>query len=151
MNVLRFSFLLLFTFLTASSFTARLDDPDAVVGRWLSSKKKNQVQIYKQGNRYFGKIVWMAEPNDPDTNRPKLDKRNPEYSLRSRPILHLPIMTNLTYQGGNVWGNGQIYNPEDGKTYGCELTLKDANSLDLRGFMMGMTFLGKTATWTRVP
>lgn len=151
MNRLHLSLLLLFSFVTATSFTTRTDDPDAVVGRWLSSKKKNQVQIYKQGNRYFGKIIWMAEPNDPATNKPKLDKRNPDYSLRSRPVLHLPIMTNLIHQGGNVWGDGQIYNPEDGKTYGCQLTLKDANNLDLRGYMMGMTFLGKTANWTRVP
>lgn len=151
MTRLRFACLLFLLSTIGNTFTAKADNPDLLVGRWLSAKRKNQVEIYKYGNRYFGKIVWMAEPNDADTKKPKVDKRNPDDKLRSRPLLNLPIMTNLVYKGGNVWSEGQIYNPEDGRTYGCELTLRDANTLDLHGFMMGMSFLGKTTTWTRVP
>lgn len=142
-------FILLSIFLVA--LTAKADDPDLLVGRWLSAKRRNQVQIYKQGDRYFGKLVWIAEPNETTTNTPKVDKRNPDDRLRTRPLLNMPIMTNLVYKGGKVWSDGHIYNPEDGRTYGCELTLRDPNTLDLRGYMMGMSFLGKTTTWTRVP
>lgn len=137
--------------MSISALTAKADDPDLLVGRWLSAKRRNQVQIYKQGDRYFGKLVWIAEPNETTTNTPKVDKRNPDDKLRTRPLLNMPIMTNLVYKGGKVWSDGHIYNPEDGRTYGCELTLRDPNTLDLRGYMMGMSFLGKTTTWTRVP
>ena len=129
---------------------AKSYDPDVILGKWLSYKKKNQVQIYKQGTKYFGKLVWMMEPNDPATNKPKLDKENPDEKLRSRPLLNVALVTNLTYKGNNMWGDGEIYNPEDGKTYSCEVSLKDANSIDLRGYVMGISFLGKTKTWTRV-
>ncbi|AQG82541.1 SIGNAL peptide protein [Spirosoma montaniterrae] len=129
---------------------ASADNPDAILGKWLSSKGKNQVQIYKQGGRYFGRMVWMAEPNDPATNKPKTDRLNPDVKLRSRPLMHLTMMTNLRYKGNNVWTDGQVYNPEDGRTYGCELTLRDANSLDISGYVMGLGFLKKTRTWTRV-
>ncbi|HLL94117.1 MAG TPA: DUF2147 domain-containing protein [Spirosoma sp.] len=151
MTRLPFFCLLIVFILTGSALTARPDDPDQLVGRWCSSKKKNHVQIYRQGDRYYGKLVWMAEPTDPHTNRPKVDKLNPNDKLRMRPVLNLPIITNLVYKGNNVWTDGQIYNPEDGKTYGCELTLRDANTLSLHGFMLGMSFLGRTTTWTRLP
>lgn len=150
MNPLRLLVLFLLVCLSLPSFAGDPDDPDALVGRWLSSKKRNQVQIYKQGNKYFGKLVWMLEPNEPGTNKLKVDKANPDEKLRNRPLMQLVLLTNLTYKGNNVWSDGEIYNPEDGKTYNCEVTLKDANSIDLRGYVMGLSFLGKSKTWTRV-
>ncbi len=144
----RFFSTTLFCFLLSLPVFA--DNPDAIVGKWLSSKGKNQVQIYRQGGRYFGRLVWMAEPNDPATNKPKTDKLNPDAALRSRQLMHLTMMTNLRYKGDNVWTDGQVYNPEDGRTYGCELTLRDANSLDISGYVIGLGFLKKTRTWTRV-
>ncbi|MFD2935693.1 DUF2147 domain-containing protein [Spirosoma flavum] len=150
MNAFRLTTLLLLVCISLSSLAPKADDPDALLGKWLSSKKRNQVHIYKQGTKYFGKLVWMLEPNDPTTNKPKLDKENPDEKLRSRPLMQVVLVTNLTYKGNNVWGDGEIYNPEDGKTYNCEVTLKDANSIDLRGYVMGISFLGKSKTWTRV-
>ena len=145
--------LLLFAVITLVSLTSlapKADDPDGVVGKWLSAKKRNQVQIYKQGNKYFGKLVWMIDPNDPATNKPKTDQENPDEKLRSRPLMNMVLLTNLTYKGNNVWADGEIYNPEDGKTYNCDLTLKDPNTMDFHGYVMGIGFLGKTRTWTRV-
>lgn len=92
----------------------------------------------------------MLEPLDPTTNKPKTDVKNPDEKLRSRPLMNMLIMNNLRYKGDNVWGDGEIYNPEDGKTYGCELTLKDINTLEVHGYVMGITMLGKTRVWTRV-
>lgn len=143
------TFLLLVCF-SLTSLAAVADDPDAIVGKWLSSKKRNQVQIYKQGNKYFGKLVWMVEPVDPTTKKPKVDKENPNETLRNRPLMNVVLVTNLVYKGNNTWGDGEIYNPEDGKTYNCEVSMKEANAIDLRGYVMGISFLGKTRTWTRV-
>ena len=150
MYPLRLTTLLLLVCFPLTSLVAKADDPDGLLGRWLSAKKRNQVQIYKQGTKYYGRLVWMLEPNDPATNKPKTDKENPDEKLRSRPLMNVLLLTNLTYKGNNVWGDGEIYNPEDGKTYNCEVTLKDPNSIDLRGYIMGISFLGKSRTWTRV-
>ena len=150
MNLFRLTVTLFFVSVFLSAIPAKADDPDAILGKWLSSKKRNQVQIYKQGDKYFGRLVWMLEPNDPVTKKPKMDQENPDAKLRSRQLMQLVLLVNLTYKGNNVWGDGEIYNPEDGKTYNCDLTLKDSNTLDFHGYVMGISFLGKTKTWTRV-
>lgn len=150
MNAFRLTILAIVLLITTISAAPKADDPDEVLGKWLSSKKRNQVMIYKQGDKYYGKVVWMLEPNDPITKRPKLDVENPDEKLRHNPLINLVVLKNLTYQGNRIWGGGEVYNPEDGKTYGCELILKDPGTLDVRGFVMGINFLGKTRTWTRV-
>lgn len=125
------------------------DNPDAVVGTWLNGTKRGHVQIYKQGDKYFGKLVWLTEPNDPVTKKPKVDSKNPDAKLQSRPLMNMNIMTNFEFDGDNVWDEGKIYNPEDGKTYSCKMTLKNPNTLDVRGYV-GISLIGKTQTWTRV-
>ena len=124
------------------------DNPDAVVGTWLNGTKRGHVQIYKQGDKYFGKLIWLTEPNDPATKKPKVDSKNPDSKLQSRPLMNMNIMTNFEFDGGNVWDEGKIYNPEDGKTYSCKMTLKNPNTLDVRGYV-GISLIGKTQTWTR--
>ncbi len=125
------------------------DNPDAVLGTWLNGTKRGQIQIYKQGNTYAGKLVWLIEPTDPATGKPRIDNKNADPAKRNRPLLNLPLMYNFKYDGGNVWSDGKIYNPEDGKEYNCKMTLKDPNVLDVRGYL-GIALLGKTQTWTRV-
>ncbi len=125
------------------------DDPDAVVGTWLNGTKKGHIQISKQGGTYFGKLIWISEPNDPATGKPKTDSRNTDASKRSRPLMNLTLMYNFKYDGDNVWSDGKIYNPEDGKEYNCKMTLQDHNTLLVRGYV-GISLLGKTQTWTRV-
>lgn len=148
---MRYGIIVLVLFCWASlTYAQKNEDPDALVGKWLSSQKKNQVQIYRQGSSYFGKLIWMAEPIDPTNRQPKVDAKNPVENLRKRRLLDIPIMINFVYKGNNVWSEGQIYNPEDGKTYGGELTLTSPNTLDVHGFIIGIPFLGKTKTWTRV-
>lgn len=131
-----------------SAFTPA-DHSDAVVGVWLTGSKKGRVQIYKQGDQYFGKIVWLKEPNDPKTNRPKTDSNHPDAQKRGQPLLGLVNLRNFSYDSGNVWDEGKVYDPENGKEYSCKLTLRDANTLDVRGYV-GISLIGRTDTWQRV-
>ena len=139
----------LLIFFTALVSFAPKDNPDAVVGTWLNGTKKGHIQIYKQGGTFFGKLIYLAEPNDPATGKPKTDFRNADVSKQKRPLLNLPLMYNFKYNGGNVWSDGKIYNPEDGKEYNCRMTLKNPTTLDVRGYV-GIALLGKTQTWTRL-
>lgn len=150
MTKLRSVTLLLFVCFSFTSMTSPTDDPDALVGKWLSPHKRNQVQIYKQGNKYYGKVVWMLEPNNLATGKPKLDAENPNQSLRTRPVVGLVIMSGLEYKGKNVWGGGEIYNPDDGRTYGCEVTMRGPSTLDMRGYLTSMPLIGRTKTWSRI-
>ena len=147
MNGMRFILPVLLLILTTAFVPA--DNPNAIVGTWLNGSKKGHVQIYEKEGRYYGKLVWLSVPNDPETGKPKLDAKNEDPSRRSRPLMNLPLMYNLKFRSGNVWDDGKIYNPEDGKEYNLKMTLKDPNTLDVRGYL-GISLLGKTQTWVRV-
>ena len=125
------------------------DNPDAIVGTWLTGSKNGRVQIYKQGSQYFGKIVWLKEPNDPKINQPKTDSNNPDSQKKAQPLLGLVNLRNFSYAGENVWDQGKVYDPENGKEYSCKLTLRNNNTLDVRGYV-GISLLGRTDTWQRV-
>ena len=89
----------------------------------------------------------MLNPNDENGN-PKKDPLNPNKDLRDRARLGLVMMTNFAYQKDNVWDGGTLYDPKTGKTYSGMITLKNKNTLDLRGYV-GIALLGRTSTWTR--
>ena len=55
----------------------------------------------------------------------------------------------FTYEGNSVYDNGTVYDPENGKTYKCIMTLENINSLNVRGYI-GFSFIGRTDVWTRV-
>ena len=119
-----------------------------ILGLWLEEEKQSKIEIYKEGNSFFGKIIWLKEPLDENGNI-KLDKENPDVSLRKKPIKGSIIMKNLKYIKKGKWSNGEIYDARSGKTYSLEIYMKNPNKLDLRGYL-GFTLFGKTTTWTRV-
>ena len=121
---------------------------DAVLGTWVTGSGKGHVEIYKQGNKYFGKIVWLQEPNT-EQGTPKVDKNNPDAKLRTQPILGLVNLRDFTFEGDNEWEDGKVYDPEKGKDYSCQMTLTDPNTLEVRGYI-GISLIGRTDTWKRV-
>jgi len=121
---------------------------DAALGTWVTGSGKGHVEIYKEGGKYFGKIVWLKEPNN-EQGTPKVDKNNPDAKLRSQPILGLINLRNFTYAGDNQWEDGKVYDPEKGKDYSCQMTLVDPNTLEVRGYI-GISLIGRTDTWKRV-
>lgn len=58
------------------------------------------------------------------------------------------ILRNAAKNGANKW-KGDLYNPEDGKTYGGEISYDTPIKLTLTGCLMG--FLCQSEAWTRVP
>lgn len=127
------------------------DAADKVVGTWLNGEGTGQIQIYKTTSGHFaGKIVWLKEPIDPETGKPKLDKRNPDASKRTLPTLGLVNMRSFKYNAEDkVWEHGKIYDPKNGKEYSCKMEFSDENTLNVRGYI-GISLLGRTDKWTRV-
>ena len=134
------------------------EDGDAILGLWATEKGENgqaHVEITEEGGKYHGKIVWLEIPNYPPDDpkgmggQLKVDRMNPEEDLRQRPILGLVIVEGFEYFGGREWKNGQIYDPESGKTYKCKMRLTDESVLKVRGYI-GFSLLGRTTEWTRL-
>jgi uncharacterized protein (DUF2147 family) len=127
---------------------ALAQNADAILGKWINPSGEGQIQIYKKGNLYYGKLVWLKFPNDEATGKPKLDKNNPDKNLQNRPILGLEILKNFTFDGDDVYEDGKIYDPKNGKDYSCKMTL-NGNKLKIRGYI-GVSLLGRSEIWTRV-
>jgi uncharacterized protein (DUF2147 family) len=132
----------------ASAFYLKADNPDGIVGVWKTGEGTAMVRIYKNGDKYQGKIVWLKEPNDPETGKPKIDKNHPDEASKTRAILGLVNIWGFNYKGENVWDGGNIYDPKNGNTYSCTMKLQNANSLEVRGYI-GVAIIGRTDTWTK--
>lgn len=138
------AFLLLLLLGSIQLFAQKRDD---ILGKWVNPTGEGQIEIYKKGDKYFGKLVWIKEPNGAN-GKPKTDEKNPNESLRNKPILGLEILKNFQFDDGK-WEDGTIYDPKSGKTYSCKLTLKDQNLLNIRGYI-GVSLIGRTEVWKRV-
>lgn len=132
---------------------------DRLLGMWKTQPEGGDfahVEVTRDGNSYSGRIVWLSQPDYPASEGPrwagktKVDRENPDPSLRSRPIIGLMILRGFTYDGGGVWSGGTIYDPKKGKTYSCKITLRDDGSLFVRGYI-GFSWIGRTTVWTPVP
>jgi lathosterol oxidase len=120
---------------------------DDIMGIWLThGDKPAKIQIYRSGSQYFGKIVWLQFPAE--NGKAMADKNNPDAGKQGRPLLGLVILTGFKFDT-DEWNGGDIYDPEKGKTYSCTMSLKDANTLKVRGYI-GISLLGRTEIWTRV-
>ncbi len=134
-------------------------DGDAILGVWATDPEGDggqaHIEIYKEGDRYYGKIIWLSEPvylaGDPHgpAGEAKVDTENPDEALRSRPIIGLLLMSDFRYDGKGLWHKGKIYDPDNGKTYKSKVRLADDDVLKVRGFI-GFSFIGRTSEWTRV-
>jgi uncharacterized protein (DUF2147 family) len=122
---------------------------DRLIGVWEPSNGRARVKVEKIGSKYYGKIVWLKEPNDPATNLPKVDKNNPDESVRNVPLKGYRMLKDFTFAGKDEWSNGTIYDPENGSTYKCIIKMTDSNTLDIRGYI-GVEALGRTDVWKRL-
>jgi uncharacterized protein (DUF2147 family) len=121
---------------------------DKIVGCWLTSEGESQIRIFRATNgKYYGKIVWLKEEEDKE----KEDTKNPDEKLRDRKILGIQLINSFIYnQPDNRWENGTIYDPDNGKTYDCYMWFDDdPDILFIKGYVLGMKFLGRQTKWTR--
>lgn len=135
--------------LSFSIYATAQKGTDDIVGVWITSGETNsaKIQIYKSEDKYFGKIIWLQNPNKDE--KPKIDNNNPDKTKRTNPILGLINLTNFKFNGKDEWKGGNVYDPTSGNTYSGYMYLKDKNTLKLRGYI-GFSFIGRTETWTRV-
>ena len=120
---------------------------DAILGKWLNASGEGQILVYKTGNTYAGKLVWLKEVNNRD-GQIKRDEKNPKSALKNRPLLGIELLQNFVYQKDGVWEEGSIYDPKTGKTYSCTISMISSDKLSVRGYV-GISLLGRTETWQR--
>jgi len=123
-------------------FAQKADD---LVGTYLKADGKSKVEFYKSGTTYSGKVVWLKEPNDEKGN-PKKDPKNPDKSLRERPLLGMVTITGLKYDGEGKYIEGKAYRPAEGDEVKFSVKVKGDGTIDVKGTKYGFS---KTETWKK--
>ncbi|MFT3678880.1 MAG: DUF2147 domain-containing protein [Ferruginibacter sp.] len=114
-------------------------ETDKIVGLYWSPKKDAKLQVYKKGDHFFGRSVWLSVH--------RKDSRNPDAALRNRELLGIELLSNFSYSNGTYTG-GKIYDPESGKTYDCRITWA-GEDLKVRGYI-GISLFGRTEIFERI-
>jgi uncharacterized protein (DUF2147 family) len=124
-----------------------------IVGTYWNETKDIKVRIFLAVNgKYSGKVEWMKYPNNAD-GTPKIDFNNPNKSIRHKQRVGLVILRYFKFDKQySRWTGGSVYDPKKGKTYNGYIEFEGSNKniVNLRGYVMGMPFLGRTAVWSRV-
>jgi len=121
---------------------------DRLVGIWEPSNGRSRIKVDRIGNKYYGRVVWLIEPNDADGN-PRTDINNPNPDLRNVPLRGFRMCKDFVYQGDDTWSEGTLYDPNNGSTYSGTIKMRDDNTLDMRGYI-GVEAIGRTAVWKRL-
>lgn len=110
------------------------------IGKWLSPSKKGIVETYTQGNKLYGKLIWVKTE--------RKDIYNKDESLRNREVKGLIMFSSFSWEAPQ-WVNGKIYDPENGSTYSCKMWMDDNKDvLYVRGYI-GIALLGRTEKFSR--
>ena len=121
-------------------------EAQTIVGQWetyddKTNEKKAVIQIYKEQNLYYGKIIEkFTGPQDATCEKC-------EGSKKDAPIIGLVIIENIQKEDDSFEG-GTILDPESGDVYKCYLKLVNDNKLKVRGYL-GVSLFGRTQYWLR--
>ena len=90
----------------------------------------------------------LDEPFD-ENGEEKTDENNPDPALGFRPIIGMDLIAGFSRESDRKWAGGTIYDPRDGKTCKCRMTVRNDGTLEVRGYV-GFSLFGKTVVWTRI-
>lgn len=134
------------TLLIALTLLVFFSNAQGIIGKWKTiddetGKEKSIVQIYKKGDKYFGKVIEITDP----AKRKNKCKLCEDYR-KDQPIVGMEILKDLE-KDDDEYDDGTILDPNNGKIYDCKIWLEDKNTLNVRGYIM---FFFRTQEWHRV-
>ncbi len=120
----------------------------AAVGHWQAIKNdgtlNGQVETYIVDGKLFGKVTQLRPGRAPGDVCTLCSGE-----LKNKPILGMVIFRNFR-PDGDLWAGGTVVDPESGKVYKGKVWAVGKDKLSMRGFV-GISLLGRTETWTRLP
>jgi uncharacterized protein (DUF2147 family) len=143
--------LLKISLLTLSCLITPWAMANSPVGQWhtldeKTGELKSMVVIFEHQGAIKGRVEKVLRKGaDPAA---KCDKCSDD--RKNQPVVGLEIIRGAKKASGkNVWEDGEILDPENGKTYALRLTpIENGAKLEVRG---SFGPIGRTQTWVRVP
>ena len=146
-GIITFAFIVL-ALMPGMKMLAQTYKANDIVGIWYNEEKTSKVQIFTESGKFYGKVVWLKDPNDKETGKPRVDNLNPDPKLQSTPLLSLVVLKSFVFNGKDEWSDGTIYDPKNGKKYSCYIKFDSPGKLKIRGYI-GVSLLGRTTYWTK--
>ena len=133
--------------LLVGKFTAIAAEPN-ISGVWLVGDKDYKIELKRVASGEIeGRVVWMKEPNDKN-GKPRTDVDNDNPALRNVPVMGLKTVYNFKWDEATCeFINGNVY--KKGTVYCGKMKLNADGTLQLRGYVCKVKFIGKSDTWTR--
>jgi len=123
---------------------------DKILGKWKNEKGDHIIEIYKNNDLYYGKIVWLKD-SEKGRGDQRVDLKNPNTALENRKIIGIDYLLSFAYfTDRKVWKNGRIYNYETGNTYDGKITINSKGEIELTGYYGILWFLGRTKIYKKV-
>jgi uncharacterized protein (DUF2147 family) len=120
-----------------------------VVGKWKTiddntGKAKSIVEIYKQGDKYYGKVLELFRGPGEDQN-PICEECDEDDARYKKPVKGMVILQDMEYDAKDkTLEDGKILDPENGETYDCKMWVGEDGNLNVRGYV---AFFYRTQQW----
>ena len=123
------------------------------VGKWhsiddVTKEIKSEITITEAGGVLTGKVTKLLRK---DAKQDSVCEECTD-SRKGKPIVGLEIIQGAKKAvDQEVWENGKILDPENGKVYSLKMTpIENGKKLTVRGFI-GSPLFGRSQTWVRTP
>jgi uncharacterized protein (DUF2147 family) len=114
---------------------------DAILGDWITNERNATIRVFKQHNKYYGKLLWYAPFNEQDEGREIAPSENSKY-------LNKIVMKDFVFDK-NEWNSGEINDLYKGKNYKAFVKLNKKNQLEVTGYIL-FRWLSQTLVLNKV-
>ena len=129
--------------LLLTAVTGFAQKPDDLIGKYRLPNNLD-VEIYKKGDLYFGKIIALNNYEDGQTK----DFKNPEKEKRNNLLLGMEIIKNLAFDSDEKkWIDGEMYGPEKGMFFHLKVNKIGEKEIEVVGSKF---FLRRTLEWKKL-
>ena len=114
----------------------------------MDSDGEVMLEIKPCGDARCGKVAWLKQPLGPD-GLALLDYRNPNPTLKKRPVCGLEVVSNFKKQQDGTWGGGTVYVSDQGTSYSGYAEVLSSTQIKVTGYI-ALPIFGISEVWTRV-
>lgn len=113
---------------------------NAIVGDWITSERNAIIRCYKDGNRYFGKVLWYDAFKEEEEGHPIDPADNTRF-------LNTICMKDFVFDK-DEWSGGRIIDAYHRKSYSAFARFNDKQQLEVTGYIL-FRWLSQTMTLER--
>jgi uncharacterized protein (DUF2147 family) len=121
---------------------------DPVFGDWLTQAGGGKVRVgpcAADPDQACGVVLWM-KPRPGVEAQAMRDVNNPDVALRTRPLMGMTLLSGFRREAAGQWGDGQIYDPNTGKSYKAKMEIGPDGVLKVAGCVLVFC---QAQTWTK--